>query len=178
MEFDQFDDELRTMEELLEEDEIALTDKSLESRIRSLSLRKPVVVSCGTSVQKGIDKMLARHIGCILVVNDNQLAGIFTERDALLKIAGENLDLSNSKIDDFMTRDTIALHRSDSISAALRLMHEGRYRHVPIVDDLTKPLAVVSIRDIVRYIVEYFPQDVLNLPPHPIRIGTKNREGG
>jgi len=66
----------------------------------------------------------------------------------------------------------------DTIETALRLMVKGGYRHICIVDEKDHPLSLVSIKDIVSFIVEFFPQDVLNLPPHPIRIGTKNREGG
>ncbi|RMF66558.1 MAG: CBS domain-containing protein [Calditrichaeota bacterium] len=127
---------------------------------------------------KSIQKMMARKIGCLLVVQDQKLRGIFTERDALMKIAGQNVDLDRVVIDDFMTPDPVRLHMHDTVEAALKLMVDRGYRHVSVVDENERPVAVVSIRDIVAYIVEFFPDDVLNLPPHPIRIGTKDREGG
>lgn len=176
--FDEFDDELRTMQELMEE-EITLKDDSLVEPIRSLRLKRAIVVSVGTSVQNCIQLMLARRIGCILVVDQNEkLCGIFTERDVLKRIAGRDLDLDRVKIDDYLTPNPVALRLNDTILSALKLMHEGRYRHVSVVDDDDKPVTVVSIKDIISFIAEFFPRDVLNLPPHPIRIGTKHREGG
>ncbi|MFQ5770475.1 MAG: cyclic nucleotide-binding/CBS domain-containing protein, partial [bacterium] len=160
------------------EQDITFSDERLKVPIKSLSLNKVLVVEAGTPVKKSIDLMVARKIGCVLIVKSHELYGIFTERDLLFKIAGENLDLVNSKIDDFMTPSPVALKMNDTIVTALRLMHHGGYRHMPVVDKQNLPVAVVSIKDILNYIVEYFPQDVLNLPPHPIRIGTKNREGG
>lgn len=178
MEFDEFDDELQTMRELMEREEISLRDEDFEVPIESLQLRRAVVVESGTTVKKCLEKMLARHFGCLLVVKDKQLRGIFTERDVLMKIAGKDLDLGKSVIDEFMTSNPASKKRSDSILSALRLMNEGGYRHIAIVDDRNCPQSVLSIRDVINYMVEFFPQDVLNLPPHPIRIGTKNREGG
>jgi CBS domain-containing protein len=178
MEFDDLDDELRSMEELLDSEEITLTDEGLEAPIKSLQLRKAITVDSGTSLRKCVDKMVARQIGCLLVVKDGTLSGIFTERDVLLKIAGSGVELASTSVDEFMTSGLKTLRRGDTLREALALMSEGKYRHVPIVDRANKPVAVVSIKNIIHYIAEFFPQDVLNLPPHPIRVGTKNREGG
>lgn len=174
----EFDDELRSMEELMAEDKITLSAENLKAQLKSLNLKRAVVVEVGTSVKQCIDKMLARHFGCILVVKEKKYCGIFTERDVLIRVVAENLDLETSKIDDVMTPDPVHLEMDDSIESALRLMVNGGYRHICIVDELKRPVSVISIKDIVSYIVEFFPQDVLNLPPYPIRIGTKNREGG
>jgi CBS domain-containing protein len=177
-EFDKFDDELRTMQELMEEQEIALQDKDLRVPIKTLDLKKVVAVEPDASLRQCIETMLARHFGCLLVVKNQQLKGIFTERDVLLKIAGEKIDLAKAKVEDYMSPNPVTLTMNDPIIAALRLMHQGGYRHISIVNENNEPVSVLSIRDIVHYIVEFFPQDVLNLPPHPIRLGTKNREGG
>ncbi|NIV96982.1 CBS domain-containing protein [candidate division KSB1 bacterium] len=178
VDFDVFDDELKSIEEIMEREEIALSDEDLDAPIQSLPLKKAVVVETGISVKKCIEKMLARKFGCLLIVKNEELRGIFTERDALMKIAGKRLDLAKVKIDDYMTPDPAHIKMNDSILSALRVMDKGSYRHIAIVDDKKRPVSVLSIKDIVTYIAEFFPQDVLNLPPHPIRIGTKNREGG
>ena len=178
LDFQEFDDELRSMEELMEETKTILSDESLKVPLKSLNLKRAVVVEVGTSIKKCIEKMQARHFGCLLVVKDTQYCGIFTERDVLLKVAGTDHDLETSKIDDFMTPDPVQLEMEDTIETALRLMVKGGYRHICIVDERDHPLSLVSIKNIVSFIVEFFPQDVLNLPPHPIRMGTKNREGG
>ena len=178
IDFDQFDDELQTMQQLMEEEEIALRDEDLEKPIRLLGLRSPVVVNAGTTLHGAIQTMLARRFGCVLVVKSGKVAGIFTERDVLMKVAGQDVDLKAAKIDDFMTPNPASKSMDDTLLSALQLMHEGGYRHLAIVDEAQHPQAVLSVKDIINYIVQFFPQDVLNLPPHPIRIGTKNREGG
>lgn len=175
--FDQFDDELQRMNELIDGGKIALTDESLKISIEALNLRKAVTVALGTSMQDCLNVMAARHIGCLLVVDGKKLSGIFTERDVLLKIAGQDLTLAQEKIDDFMTPNPVAFKATDTIEMALRQMHKGAYRHVAVVNGGYEPIAVLSVRDIVDYIIEFFPQDVLNLPPHPIRIGAKAQYG-
>ena len=105
IDFDQFDDELQIMRELMDEGKIALSDESLNVPLKSLSLKKAVVVEVGSSMQQCVDVMLARHFGCLLVVDRESLRGIFTERDILMKIAAQDVDLNKEKIDDFMTPD-------------------------------------------------------------------------
>jgi CBS domain-containing protein len=53
----------------------------------------------------------------------------------------------------------------------------GGFRHVPIVDDLDRPLHVISIRDVLAFVLDGFPQRVLNMPPRPFR-GDSERYGG
>ncbi|MFQ5604341.1 MAG: CBS domain-containing protein [bacterium] len=177
-EFDNFDDELRSMQELMAKDDIAISDESLQTSLRGLNLKPVIGVETGTSVKECVDKMLAHRIGCLVVIKDKKLVGIFTERDVLLKIAGENYDLTQKNVDQFMSPSPAYLSMDDSIKAALKLMHDGGYRHIVIVNENQEPQSVVSIKNIIDYIVEFFPQDVLNLPPHPIRFGTRHREGG
>ena len=74
------------MEELMDEAKTTLSDKSLKVPLKSLNLKKAVVVAVGTSLKKCIEKMLARHFGCLLVVKDTKYCGIFTERDVLLRV--------------------------------------------------------------------------------------------
>jgi CBS domain-containing protein len=75
-----------------------------------------------------------------------------------------------------MTANPEAFQPDDSIAYVLNAMSVGGYRHVPVVDEQKIPLAVISVRDIVSFIIEHFPEEVLNLPPEPIR-STEQREG-
>ncbi len=178
VDFDQFDDELQRMQELMEEGKIALHDDSLKVSLGTLKLRKAVTVELGTSLKTCVDTMLARHFGCLLVVKEKKLCGIFTERDVLIRIAGQDLDLEQLVIDDFMTPGPTAFKRSDTLESAMRHMAAESCRHLAVVDDNRQPLSVLSIRDVIAYVVEFFPEDILNLPPHPIRVGTRHEYGG
>ncbi|MFQ5822893.1 MAG: CBS domain-containing protein [bacterium] len=178
IENDQFDDEFKSMQELMDEVEITLKDNNLQIPLSALALKSPVLVETGTSIDQCIQTFLQNHIDCILVVENNELRGIFTEWDVLMKIVGLKNDLAKINVNDYMTPNPITLNLKDPIVSALRLMHQGGYRHIPLMDEKNYPVRIISVKDIVSYIVEFFPQEVLNLPPHPIRVGTKNREGG
>jgi CBS domain-containing protein len=76
-----------------------------------------------------------------------------------------------------MTPDPECLTMSDEIAWVLNLMAVGGFRHVPIVDDTGRPVAVFSVKDIVERLVELFPKDVLTLPLHPGKDIARTREG-
>src|SRR3954447_23749436 len=77
-----------------------------------------------------------------------------------------------------MTRDPESLRADDRIVWALNLMHVGGYRHVPLVDPQNRPVGVISVKDIVSFLVELFPAAVLNLPPDPHRVPVPTLSGG
>ena len=120
--------------------------------------------------------MREHRIGCVLVVQDERLVGIITERDLLLKLDGTNLD---RPIGDLMTPDPEVLTPDAPIVYALNKMSVGGFRHVPLVDELQRPVGIVSVKDIIDYIVDFFPNDVLTVPPDPARAEAwRGRDGG
>lgn len=90
--------------------------------------------------------MRGRRVGAILVVEDGKLAGIFTERDALFRVVAEKRDAATTLVGQVMTANPTAIGPQDPFPLALHLMHEGRFRHVPVVED-GKPVGIVSSRD-------------------------------
>jgi len=120
--------------------------------------------------------MQEEHIGCVLVVKKGRLEGIFTERDILMKIVASGKDLARTKVEEVMTSDPEVLEPDDMLAFALKYMHLGGYRHLPVVDDRQHPVGILSVKNIVDYLADYFPQEVLTLPPRPIR-STNAREG-
>ena len=80
-------------------------------------------------------------------------------------------------VEAVMTKDPEVLEQSQTIACALNKMSVGGYRHIPIVDG-GKPVGVVSIRDLVDFLVELFPQHILNVPPSPAQAIAKSRDGG
>ena len=145
--------------------------------IRALGLGPPITVKSDATLQTAVETMQREHIGCVLVTDENgKLAGIFTERDLLTKVALRSLDWNKERVGDYMTSDPETLRPDDRIAWALKLMHVGGYRHVPLTDETGRPVAVISVKDIVDFIVDLFPAPVLNLPPDPRR--TDYSEGG
>jgi len=99
-----------------------------------------------TPVSEAARWMRGRRVGAILVVDHDRLVGIFTERDALFRVVAEKRDPSSTLLSEVMTANPTTIGPRDSYPAALQLMHEGRFRHVPVVDN-GKPIGIVSSRD-------------------------------
>jgi CBS domain-containing protein len=169
-----------------EEEEIAAEREAEAARlgaqilglpIRELStLRPPVCVGRAVSVRSAIDRMNESGVGCVLVEDNGRLCGIFTERDVLTKVVGQPVDLDREPVERFMTPDPECLSPDDRVSYALNKMAVGGFRHIPLVDDEGRPAGVVSMRNIVDYMVELFRTEVLNLPPLPRQV-SRAREG-
>ena len=103
------------------------------------------------------------------MVEGKGVIGIFTERDVLTKVVEQKVDLA-TPIEKLMTPDPKVLKREDSVADAIRLMNQGGYRHIPIVDDQGEVQGIVRVRDIIKYLAEHFPYEVYNLPPDPRQI--------
>jgi len=113
----------------------------------------------------------------VLVIADERLVGVFTERDVLTKVAGRDIDLDATAVGSLMTPDPECLTLDNGIAYALNMMSVGGFRHIPLVDADQHPTGVVAMRDIVDYIVDTFPEAVLNLPPSPAHGIAREREG-
>lgn len=120
-----------------------------------LSPAKPVMVHATMPVRGAIQEMIDRRIGCLLVQVADELVGIFTERDVLNRVSGD-LEALDYPVSEFMTRDPETIRANDSIAYALHAMDLGGYRHMPIVDSHGKPVGIISIRDILRFLCVRF----------------------
>ncbi len=150
----------------------------LDNPISSLGLRKPVSVGGETSIAASLQLMKDEKIGCLLITEDDKLMGIFTERDIIRRIVGKNLSHEDIEVQDYMTSDPDTLQEDAPLAFALNYMVLGGYRHVPIVDESGKPLACLSIKNIVKHIGDYYFSEIVNLPPTPKNPGWVTVDGG
>jgi CBS domain-containing protein len=90
--------------------------------------------------------MKLKGVGALLVVDDERLTGIFTERDALFRVIAPGLDPDRTRLAQVMTRDPRVIEPDRPFGHALHLMYEGGFRHVPVVEN-GRPIGVVSARD-------------------------------
>jgi CBS domain-containing protein len=155
----------------------ALDSSTFLRPLKHLKLRKPPVINVIQTVQEALTLMQTKQFGCVLVTRGENLAGILTERDVVTKGLARGADLGAAKVQELMTPDPVTLQPDDSVAFVMNAMHVGGYRHVPIVDARNRPLAVVSVKDIIGFIVENFPEEILNLPPKPVR-KTEELDGG
>jgi CBS domain-containing protein len=115
-----------------------------------------------TLVTECVRLMTARKIGALLVMDNNNLVGIFTERDALNKVLAGGLDSSNTKVSEVMTRDPYCVHPTSTVDEAMKVMTMRRFRHLPIVKD-GKVLAVVSSGDLTLWLGRYREEEFRDL---------------
>jgi len=155
-----------------------LDNRTFKQPIRSLGLRPSAVLGEDTTVADAIGAMRTARIGSVLVTHTGgALTGIFTERDALNRLALGELDPCKTRLSSVMHERPETLTLEDEIGYALRIMSHGGYRHVPLVDKEGRPVGVVSVRDIVDFIADHFPDDILTLPTDPRSTIAKNSEG-
>ena len=138
-------------------------------KIKNLTTRGALTASGDTSLGDLIAKMKKAKRGCAVILRKKRVVGIFTEQDALKRGMLNAADPA-TPIRRLMTKDPTMLQMDDSLADAIRLMHEGKYRHLPIVNPQGEFLGVVSVRDIVFYLSENYPFEVLNQPPDPHQI--------
>lgn len=133
----------------------SLVERSLlKDRVAILNPKTPCVVSPSTPVAQVLKLLVDRAIGCVLVVEGGRLVGIFSERDALLKINVRVQELAAAPISQFMTPQPQTLTSGAKIAFAVQRMDLGGYRHVPIVGENGRATGVISVRDILRYLTQ------------------------
>jgi CBS domain-containing protein len=125
----------------------------LRDRIERLWPKSPSTVTPDTPVGTVLKKMVDERIGCVMIAKGGKLAGIFSERDALMKLNTDAARFFDRPISQFMTPDPVTLETNDKIAFALHKMNVGGYRHIPILFG-GKLVGVISIRDILRYLTE------------------------
>ena len=135
--------------------------------VGELSPRPHARVSVDDAMWKVVAEMTAKGRGAVLVEDGGALVGIFTERDLLNRVDYSDALWSHVVVRDVMTPHPMVIRPDDSLSEALRRLIQGHRRHLPVVDERGHVLGLISIRDILTHIAGRFPEDMVNLPPHP-----------
>jgi CBS domain-containing protein len=107
--------------------------------------RKLVVAAPQTNVAEAARLMKQGNVGAVLVVENEQLVGIFTERDALCRVVAAGRDPASTALSEVMTREPKTVASDETFGYALLLMHENGFRHAPVVEN-GRPVGVVSAR--------------------------------
>lgn len=120
-------------------------DRSIKS-IMELEREHFLTAPPHTTVSDAARLMATRNAGAVLVVQGERLVGIFTERDALFRVLAEGRNPQTTRLGDVMTSQPQTIHPDEPFLQALRIMHKGRFRHLPVVE-FDRPLGMVSVRD-------------------------------
>ncbi|MDP6115380.1 MAG: CBS domain-containing protein [Planctomycetota bacterium] len=156
--------------------ETTVSEEALHIPISQLDLGPPVTIEADANVRQLIGEMIGCEVSCILVVEKGRLVGIVTERDILSKAVESDEDLAQFDVRSIMTPDPPTLSPDDSVIEAMGIIGAGGCRRASVVDKDGSPVGILCPRTLVDRLVDFFPEDVINLPPHPIRCMTP-REG-
>lgn len=137
------------------------------TQVQDLPPRPHATVDIGDPMWKVVEAMEAKHRGAVLVEENGALVGIFTERDLVSRLDHDDALWSHVLVKDVMTPHPTVVRPYESVAEAMRLLMQGKRRHLPIVDDKGKVLGLLSIRDILAYVASKFPEEMMNLPPTP-----------
>ncbi len=133
--------------------------------VQELIKTEPLTMPPSATLQEAVESMRANGRGCLLVVNGKgRLFGVFTERDVVVKLCGDDLTWRGWLLGDCMTPAPTTIARETTIGQAVQQMNVGRFRHIPVVDSAGCAVGIVTIRDIIIYLVEHHPAAFLNLP--------------
>ena len=149
----------------------------LETPLGELKRTAPVTVAPTATVARAAELMRTRKVGAVLVKKGRALVGVFTERDLVMR-AMATRRWAGAPVKKFMSPKPETLKLGDPVAYALNKMSVGRFRHVPLLDASGALVGMVSIRDIVDFIVELCAEEILNLPSAPELAIARTPDGG
>ncbi len=116
-------------------------------RVRSVMERKKLLTAAPeTTVSQAAKLMAKKNVGAVMIVENERLVGIFTERDALVRVIAQGRDTETTQLAEVMTADPQTVDPTKSFGAALLMMYENGFRHVPVVEE-GKVIGIVSSRN-------------------------------
>ena len=116
-------------------------------RIRNVMERKKLVTAPPeTTVSQAAKLMVKKNVGAVMVVENEHLVGIFTERDAVFRVIAKGRDTETTMLTEVMTPAPQTVDPDRSFGYALLMMHENGFRHVPVIEN-GKPIGIVSSRN-------------------------------
>jgi predicted transcriptional regulator len=144
--------------------------------ISALGLPAPVSIGTDASVGAALAAVQTQRKGYVLIVEGGKPRGIMTEREVLMKIVARDVKY-DSNVMDCASNIPVTLTASETIARAVKLMIAEGVENIPIVDNDGKTAAVLRTLDVIHFLAEAFPEQLLNLPPRPHQTMSKP-EGG
>ena len=108
-----------------------------------------LTMEADTPLANAIKLMADNNYGSVVVTKNDKLVGIFTERDVLRRVSAKNKDLKKTKLADVMTKNPCTATQDDLVTDSMRRMSQGRFRHLPVVDEDKKVVGILSQGDFV-----------------------------
>jgi CBS domain-containing protein len=132
-------------------------DRPVRSGMRRRNVLK---IAPDATVSKAAAQMADRNVGAALVVESDRLVGIFTERDIVVRVVARGIDPATAQVGEVMTRDPHTTTPDVPFGAALAVMHDKGFRHMPVIEN-GKPVGIVSARSAMDPEMEDFAAEAL-----------------
>ncbi len=117
------------------------------------------------SVRTAVEIMQNNKSGYVVIADHTRkVVGMFTETDVLNRVFGKK-DIWTKPVSEVMTKSPIFLKVSDNVGRAIEIMGKNRFYHIPLVDEDSRLVNVISVRTLIRFLAEFYPTEIYNLPP-------------
>lgn len=123
----------------------------------------PAAVDAGATVLEAIEQMVRKRVGAVAVVRDDRLAGIFSERDVMLRVVLGRRDPATTTMSEVMTAAVESATDAMTAGEALSLMLERHIRHLPILDSDGRVLGMLSLRNLLQSRVDDLSRELDSL---------------
>ncbi len=135
----------------------------MDSVLMNKARKPPISISRHVTVMVAIRLMADRHVGALLVLDDGRPAGIFTERDLMIKVVLESRDPGRTSIGEVMSSPVVPIREQAKLDEAVRLMLRRHIRHLPLVDGEGRVQGMLSMRHLVRDEIDELKHSVKGL---------------
>jgi len=115
-----------------------------------LARRPAISIAPSATVRQLATLLMTERVGAVVVLESDDLVGIVSERDIVVRCVVEGRDPDSTLVSQIMTTEVRTTHQAVTVDAVFELMFEGRFRHVPVVDAGGKVVGMLSIRDLLR----------------------------
>lgn len=128
-------------------------DPLLTMPLAELPLKEPLILGPEASVTEAIRLMKERHEGCVFILEEERLLGVFSERDVCTRVATPGRDPEKTRLDEVMTPSPLALEKTDALAWALHRMGVDGYRHIPVLEE-KRLVGFLSMRTVLKVLAE------------------------
>ncbi|MEX2212880.1 MAG: CBS domain-containing protein [Phycisphaeraceae bacterium] len=128
-----------------------------EGIIRDIHIAPFATTSPISTVEQAVRKMAGMNVGCLLVIENEKLVGIFTQRDLLMKVIENYEAMKGQLIREVMTADPVIVRDTDPPAKAINLMGTSGFRHIPVLDVDDKVVGLIGPRRTTAYLQKHLP---------------------
>ena len=124
------------------------------SWVHWLESKKVIAAQPGESVAVAAGRMAEHRIGALLVVEKGRLVGIFSERDVVERVVAAGRDAGSTSVGEVCTTDLETVDEEADPATCARLIRDGGFRHLPVVDRAGRPVGILSARDFLQHVAD------------------------